>query len=64
MKVKIKVDSLVFVGLTGEQEQELLKLSSNVELTQQEAGLKAQGKAKELYKLLYMLCKTYDIEMM
>lgn len=62
MRIILMPDGVVFVGLSEEQEIRVVKLSDKCRLKDTPKGLKAHGKAENIYRLLYDLSFLYDIE--
>lgn len=64
MVVKIRFDGLIFVGLTKGQIDDVLYHADGCKVLMDESGgVQVNGKAGDLFVLLYKLSATYDIEL-
>ena len=65
MRVKMRFDGLIFVGLSLEQIDDVTFHADKCELLLDESGgVQVRGKQADLFTLLYNLSVVYDIEIL
>lgn len=65
MRVKMRFDSLIFVGLSAEQIEDVeYHADKCVMVIDESGGVQVRGKQENLYTLLFNLSVTYDLEVL
>ena len=65
MRIKMRFDGLIFVGLSVEQIEDVTYHADKCEILLDESGgMQVRGKQADLFTLLYNLSVVYDLEIL